>query len=206
MRTFVKICGITNMADARVAASSGADFLGFIFTPRSPRFIAAGVAAKIIRVLPASVKKVGVFVNEAQGRVKTIASACGLDLLQFHGDEDASYIKGFKGYRVIKAVRVKDAAALKNASYFKPDYFLLDAFQKNIFGGTGRTFDWGLLDKMKGFKAPVLVSGGLTPENVGELLGRIQPFGVDVSSGVELRPGKKSVRLVKKFISVVRGT
>jgi phosphoribosylanthranilate isomerase len=206
MTPAVKICGITNIADARAAVEAGADFLGFVFYAESQRFISPQAARKIIRQLPRTPQKVGVFVNETPERVKAIAGECGLDLLQFHGDESREYLKGFRGYRLIKAIRVQNAASFRKAGGLKPDFFLFDTFKKGIFGGTGAAFDWRLFEKISRIKTPFFISGGLTPENVGVLLRRVAAYGVDVSSGVEARPGKKSAQLIKEFVKATQMT
>jgi phosphoribosylanthranilate isomerase len=200
----IKICGITNLKDARAAAAAGADWLGFIFFKKSPRFILPVSAQRLISRLPQKIKKVGVFVDEPAARVRAIARACGLDILQFHGHETPAYLKRFKGYRVMKAVRVKNAASLKKARMCPADYLLFDAFDPRSLGGTGKVFDWGLLSEIKKIKKPVFISGGLSVDNVAVLLERLRPFGVDVSSGVEARPGKKDARKIRRFIKTVR--
>lgn len=202
--TKVKICGITNPDDAFMSAACGADFLGFVFYKGSQRFITPQIAKKIIETLPPSVLKVGVFVNEEASCVREIAKVCSLDFLQFHGDESQAYINAFKAFRIIKAFRVKDSSFLTELESFDPELFLFDTFKKEAFGGTGQTFDWHLLESLKELKKHFIVSGGLTPENVTGLIERIQPFGVDVSSGVEKSPGKKNCELVKKFIEIVK--
>jgi len=205
MKTRVKICGITRLADARVAVRAGADLLGFVFYPKSPRYILPEKASSIIRKVPRGVKKVGVFVNATAPEVKAIAAACRLDYLQFHGEETPAFLRRFKGYKLIKAVRVKNALSLRRLSRYPADFFLFDAFHKEAFGGTGKVFDWGLLDKLDKVHKPFFISGGLTPNNVGELLGRIRPYGIDVSSGVELCPGRKSRRLIRLFMERKEG-
>jgi len=203
MRARVKICGITSLADAQTAVAAGADLLGFVFYAKSPRFITPPKARLIIRRVSGRVKKVGVFVNASVEEVKRTADACRLDYLQFHGVETAAYLRRFKGYKTIKAVRVKDAASLRGLSRYPADFFLFDAFHQKAFGGTGKTFDWACLKRLKRWRRPFFVSGGLTPENIGALLARIRPYGVDVSSGVEARPGKKSSRLIRRFMGEV---
>ena len=205
MRVRTKVCGITRLADARAAVRAGSDFLGFVFYAKSPRFIPAARARRIARTVPPRVKKVGVFVNAAAEEVKRTAAACRLDLLQFHGEETPAYLRRFRGYRTIKAVRVKGAASLQRLSRYPADFFLFDAFHEKAFGGTGRTFDWALLKRLKSLRRPFFISGGLTPDNIGALLERVRPYGVDVSSGVEVRPGKKSARLIRRFIRQVAG-
>jgi len=198
--TKVKICGITNLRDARACVSHGADLIGFVFYKKSRRCISAGRAKKIIEKLPKKIVKVGVFVNEAPEIVERIAKLCQLDCLQFHGDETPEYLNGFKGFKVIKAFRVRDKIGSKVLRSYKADYFLFDAFSKEAFGGTGRKFDWKLLSGLKKIKTPFFVSGGLTAENVGALIKAAEPFCVDVSSRVESAPGKKDHKLVKEFI------
>lgn len=203
--TKIKICGITNLDDAAFSIFCGADFLGFIFTKKSRRYIAPLDAKKIIARLPRRIAKVGVFVNEKEARVKKIADTCGLDLLQFHGDESPGYCASFKGYRVIKSFRVKDKIDLDRIRAYKAAYLLFDTFDKDVFGGTGNVFDWNMLKSLKGTKKRFFVSGGLTPKNVATLIDRIHPFAVDVASGVETAPGKKDFKLVEKFIRAVKG-
>jgi len=203
-RVKVKICGITNLRDARAAVAAGADFLGFVFYKKSPRYIPPPKARRLIARLPRTVRKIGVFVNEDKERVKAIVSACGLDMAQLHGTETPAYVKALKGYRVIKAVRVRGRRSLEDLDRYRADLFLLDTFRKGRFGGTGKRFAWKVLAYLKKKKAKTIVSGGLTPENVDELLRVFQPYGVDVSSGVEKAPGRKDRRLIKKFIYQVK--
>jgi len=202
--TKIKVCGITNLEDALCAARCGAYFLGFIFYKKSKRYVSPAKAASIIKALPKKIIKVGVFVNEKLEIVKKIAKVCGLDLLQFHGDETPAYLNGFRGYKIIKVVRVKDEASLEHLKKYPCSIFLFDTFKKDKFGGTGEIFDWGFLKSLKALKKPFIVSGGLSPENVGLLVRQVRPFGVDVSSGVEISPGKKDHQLIKKFIDAVR--
>jgi phosphoribosylanthranilate isomerase len=200
----VKICGITNYPDAAFSVSNGADLLGFIFYKRSLRYITPLKARAIIKRLPKGILKVGVFVNEKEDRVKKIADICGLDLLQFHGDEGPGYLASFKGYRIVKVLRIKGRVSPETLKPYKADYFLFDTYQKDAFGGTGQAFDWDILKPLKKTKTPFFVSGGLTPENVSGLIKKIRPYGVDVSSGVEKAPGKKDLKLVKAFINAVK--
>jgi phosphoribosylanthranilate isomerase len=203
--TKVKICGITNLKDARHAVACGADFLGFVFYPLSPRFISPQKAREIIQALPRSIEAVGVFVNEDPVEVKRVAKYCGLGLIQLHGDESPGYLKRLKSRSVLKALRIKDRIPwVKIRSYGKV-MFLFDTYQKNLFGGTGKSFQWEILKSLKKKSIKFIVSGGLRPENVKELVSNIRPFAVDVSSGVESKPGKKDKLLVKKFIKAVKG-
>ena len=201
----VKICGITNLTDAKAAVKAGADLLGFIFYCKSLRYVTPQQAKRIVSKLPRRVLKVGVFVNEAPARVRAIVASCGLDIVQFHGDESPAYVKGFTEFPIVKAVRVKDAASLKKIVAYDVDFFLFDAFSPKAKGGTGRTFDWKFLGRIAKIKTPFFISGGLTPDNVGELLERIRPFAVDVSSGVERSPGRKDVTKLRAFVNAVRG-
>ena len=204
MITKVKICGITNLKDAKCCVEAGADFLGFVFYKKSKRYLRPLSVKKIIEKLPKTVLKVGVFVNQTPAEVKKIAEICSLDLLQFHGDESPDYLKSFKACKTIKAFRLKERFSVTELKRYRQTLFLFDTFKKEAFGGTGEAFDWDLLKPLKKMKTPFLVSGGLTPKNVGELISHIQPFAVDVSSGVEKAPGKKDKKLIKNFINAVK--
>ncbi|MFZ5800860.1 MAG: phosphoribosylanthranilate isomerase [Candidatus Omnitrophota bacterium] len=200
----VKICGITNLTDARAAVRIGADYLGFVFYPKSPRYILPQKAKLFIAKLPRRINKVGVFVNEEARTVKRIAGLCGLDVLQFHGNEGVSYCRKFPGYQIIKAFRIKDKIDLRRILKYYVDGYLLDTYCQGNFGGTGKNFDWELLRQAAG-KIPFLfLSGGLNSNNVAAAIRKIHPFAVDVSSGIESRPGKKSPRLLKEFFAAIR--
>lgn len=202
--TVIKICGMTNKADALQAARLGADMLGFIFYGKSPRYVNAAAAADIINELPAAVKKVGVFVDEDPSVVRAIARDTGLDTLQFHGDETPDYCGAFRGdYTVIKAFRIKGAESLAVVNDYDVDYYLLDSFASGSAGGTGKAFDWKVAKEFE-FLKPVILSGGLTPENVRSAIALIAPYGVDVSTGVEISPGRKDHERMKMFIEEVR--
>lgn len=200
----VKVCGITNLEDARHCIACGADFLGFVFYDKSPRFIPVAKARSIIRRLPSDTKKVGVFVNEPADAVRRTAEACGLDLLQFHGDESPAYANAFKGFKVIKAFRIKDRLDIEKLREYRCGYFLFDAYSKSAYGGTGSSFDWKNLLPLKKEGMRFFVSGGLNCWNVEGLLGIFKPFAVDVSSGVERSAGKKDRQKVKEFIRLVK--
>lgn len=202
--TKVKICGITTLEDAQYCASCGVDFLGFIFYKKSPRFISPAKAKRIIKKISVPVRKVGVFVNEEAKAVKKVAADCGLDFLQFHGNEPPLYLEAFKDYNAIRAVRVKDSAFLADLRAYGNVLFLFDTFKDDVFGGSGEVFKWSLLEPVRELNVPFFVSGGLTPDNVSDVIGRLHPFAVDVSSGVEKEPGKKDHVLVKKFIETVK--
>ena len=198
----VKVCGTTRLKDALLAVECGADAIGFIFYKKSPRCVSAKTAKEICSKLPPFVSRVGVFVNETADTINRIADRCGLDAVQLHGDETPAFCKKIK-HRVIKAVRVKDAASLKEISRYPVDGFLLDTYKKDQWGGTGKVFDWELALRAKKY-GPVILAGGLNPRNVKEAIKKVKPYGVDVSSGVEQLPGKKDPKKVKAFLKAVR--
>jgi len=198
----VKVCGTTRLKDALLAVECGADAIGFIFYKKSPRYVTAKTAKDICAKLPPFVNRVGVFVNETAENINRVADRCGLDAVQLHGDESPVLCKKIK-CRVIKAVRVKDAASLKEMSRYEVDGFLLDTYKENQWGGTGKVFDWELAARAKKYGS-VIIAGGLNPRNVKEVIQKVQPYGVDVSSGVELSPGKKDPKKVKSFLKAVR--
>lgn len=198
----VKVCGTTRLKDALLAVECGADAIGFIFYKKSPRYVSAKTAKEICSKLPPFVHRVGVFVNETADNINRIADRCGLDAVQLHGDESPAFCKKIK-HRVIKVVRVKDAASLKEMSRYAVDGFLLDTWKEDQWGGTGKVFDWELAVRAKKY-GPVIIAGGLNPRNVKAAIKKVQPYGVDVSSGLERSPGKKDPRKVKAFIKAVR--
>jgi phosphoribosylanthranilate isomerase len=203
MSVKVKICGITNAPDALAAAAAGADALGFMFYDASPRHITLGAAAEIIRQLPPSVVKVGVFVNASTDRVVRAIGECGLNLLQFHGDETPEYCVQF-GVMSMKAFRIRDADSLRTLPEYATDAWLLDAYVADNPGGTGETFNWDLAVEARKLGRPIFLAGGLTPENVAEAVRKVQPYAVDVSSGVESAPGKKDPDKIRRFIAAAR--
>ena len=203
MKTQVKICGITSVADAVAAAEAGADMIGLMFYEGSPRHITLAQAAEISRELSPFVLRVGVFVNPPEAQVTRAIAACGLSLLQFHGDESSDFCTQF-GMMSLKAVRVRDAESLKALPNYQTDAFLLDAHSPSGLGGTGEKFNWDLAVEAKKFGKPIFLAGGLTPENVADAVRQVQPFAVDVSSGVESAPGKKDAAKVRAFIEAVR--
>jgi phosphoribosylanthranilate isomerase len=203
MSVKVKICGITSVADARMAAEAGADMIGLMFYERSPRHITLATAAEISRALPPSVLRVGVFVNPDEALVTRAIAECGLSLLQFHGDEPSDFCTRF-GVMSLKALRVQDATSLKTLENYHTDAFLLDACSPSGLGGTGEKFNWELAVEAEKFGKPIFLAGGLTPENVAEAVRKVRPFAVDVSSGVESAPGKKDAAKVRAFIAAVR--
>ncbi len=199
----VKVCGITNVADALAATDAGADLLGFVFHEQSPRHVPLQTAAEIARAVPPFVMKVGVFVNAAAAAVFEAVAACELNLLQFHGDETPEFCLQ-SGVMSMKAFRIRDVDSLKELPRFPTDAWLLDTFSPDKLGGTGATFNWDLAVEAQKFGRPIFLAGGLTPENVAEAVRRVRPFAVDVSSGVESSPGKKDHLKVRDFIAKAR--
>jgi phosphoribosylanthranilate isomerase len=202
----VKVCGITSPEDARVAADAGADAIGLVFAERSPRKISVERAREIAAALPQDILKVGVFVNEEPGEVLRIASEVGLDCAQLHGDEPPEAVAAIRGcgVGVMKALRVRDAEALAEIENYEADLFLLDAWSEKARGGTGERFDWELAKSLKG-RDNIVVSGGLGPGNVREAIEYLEPYGVDASSSLEERPGKKSGERVRRFVGAAKG-
>ncbi|MBN2452844.1 MAG: phosphoribosylanthranilate isomerase [Candidatus Omnitrophica bacterium] len=202
--TLIKICGIMNKVDAVRAAELGVDMLGFVFYKKSRRYVDPAAVREIINELPDSIRKVGVFVDEDQRKVRAIAEDSGVDTLQFHGSETPWYCADFKGdYKVIKAFRLKGAEDLKTVNDYDVDFVLLDNYSSDSVGGTGEAFDWNILKDYE-FLHPEILSGGLNPENVTKALADVIPYGVDVSTGVEDSPGKKNFELMKRFVEAVR--
>jgi phosphoribosylanthranilate isomerase len=203
MSVKIKICGITSRADAEAAAAAGADLLGFVFHPESPRHVTVQTARDIARQLPPHVARVGVFVNAAEEMVAQAIGECGLSLLQFHGEETPQYCLRF-GVMSMKAFRVRNAEMLRALPAYHTDAWLLDAYAPGQPGGTGATFNWDLAVEAARLGRPIFLAGGLTPENVAQAVSRVRPFGVDVSSGVEITPGKKDVARMRAFIAAAR--
>jgi phosphoribosylanthranilate isomerase len=222
----VKICGITNLEDSLASFLLGADALGFVFYKKSARYISPQKCANISAILPKKILRVGVFVDEKAGRVKKIAKACRLDMLQFHGNESPAYCGKFKGYKVIKAFRVGKKIDSDEILRYKTYAYLFDTYSKSKAGGTGEKFNWKLLAKTAKInlcmprtkvgvmskvdteplasgaciKRIVFVSGGLTGSNVQKAVKLLKPDWVDASSSLEIRPGKKDHRKIKRFI------
>ena len=203
MSVKIKICGITSVADGLAAAEAGADMIGLMFYAGSPRYVTLAQAAEISRALPPFVLRVGVFVNPDAAQVTEAIAACGLNLLQFHGEETSEFCTQFCMMSV-KAQRVQNADSLAALENFQTDAFLLDAHSKAGLGGTGEKFNWDLAIEAQKFGKPIFLAGGLTPENVADAVKQVRPFAVDVSSGVESAPGKKDAAKVRAFIEAVR--
>lgn len=199
----VKICGLTRAEDAQAAAAAGADMVGFMFYPRSPRYVTFAQAVAVGRVLPPYVVRVGVFVNPEPEEVTAAIASCGLMMLQFHGDEPAEFCSQF-GLMAIKAFRIRDAASLAALADYPTEAWLLDAWSPAAHGGTGERFNWDLAVQAKALGRPVLLAGGLTPENVAEAVKQVRPFGVDVSSGVESAPGLKDAAKIRAFVAAAK--
>jgi phosphoribosylanthranilate isomerase len=199
----VKICGITSLEDALQAVQAGADALGFVFYERSPRNLDPLRAANIISGLPPFVQAVGLFVNDDAGFVNDTADRCRLDLVQLHGDEPPEYCEKIRR-RVIKAFRVRDASSIAPVRDYRVAGILLDAYSPQAFGGTGLSFNWELAGIAREY-GPVILAGGLDPDNVREAVERVAPYAVDVSSGVESSPGKKDPEKVREFIKRAKG-
>lgn len=201
-----KICGITNWADAEVALAAGANALGFNFYPPSPRYIPPSHARMIVSRMSPGVDAVGVFVNAAFAEANEIGLATDLDVLQLHGDETPEAVAEFSdSWTLIKAFRAGPEFQVQQLEAYRghTDFFLLDGFSDDARGGTGQTFDWNQAIEAKRY-GRIFLSGGLTPENVGDAIRRVRPFAVDVCSGVEASPGKKDAARVREFIRVVQ--
>ncbi len=202
----IKICGITNPEDAHTAVEAGADALGFVFHRESPRCVTAEAVRRIVAELSPFVLTVGVFVNEEVKRVRDLMDSCGLALAQLHGDESPSYCEAL-GRPVLKAVRLRDRGSLLAMAEYRGRAtvrgFVLDAFSEAAYGGTGQVADWSLAAEVAR-AAQVLLAGGLTPDNVRHAIQQVRPYGVDVSSGVEVHPGKKDHSKVLAFVQAAR--
>src|SRR5262245_30118426 len=199
----VKVCGMTNLADAEHAASHGAWAIGLIHHPESPRYVRPDVAEEIGAALKRRCEVAGVFVNSALDEVIDAAERENLTLLQFHGEEGPSFCveAGRRtGARVIKAMRVTCAADVRAAEAFRTDLHLFDAYWHGIHGGTGQSFDWDLVASRRS-KVPMVLAGGLTSANVSGAVEKVRPYAVDVVSGVEAEPGRKDHRKVEEFFA-----
>ena len=187
----LKVCGITNYEDAVAALDAGAEFLGFNFYAPSPRYIAPQKAREIISKLPANVMNVGVFVNEPtpQDVIEKLTMS-GAEVAQLHGDEDETYCRSVGAARVIKALRIGRQFDVESLAHYPATAFLIDAYDKNLYGGTGKTSNWEVAREIAK-TVGVFLAGGLSPENIGEAIRTVQPYAVDVNSGVEKYPGLK---------------
>jgi len=207
----VKICGITNIADAQASIEAGADLLGFNFYPKSPRYITPERACEIAVQIRSSGQRpllVGVFVNSSQEDIRSILEIAQIDLAQLHGDEPVQVVEQLSG-RGFKALRpTSETEAELDAEWFAPygpnaPVLLIDAYRKDQYGGTGQVADWSIATKLAQ-QYPILLAGGLTPDNVVEAIRQVRPWGVDVASGVECAPGKKDVAMMRLFVERAR--
>jgi len=199
----VKICGITRIEDAMEAIKNGVNALGFIFYKKSKRYVEPQKVKEIIEKIPPFVTTVGVFVNEEIEEIKRIVKITKLDLVQLHGEEDEEYIdKIKKEVKVLKAFRVKNKNVLEEIKAMNLDSFLLDAFTKEEYGGTGKTFDWEIARESKKL-GNVILAGGINENNIEEIIKKIQPYAVDISSGVEVEPGIKDVKKIKNILKKI---
>ncbi|HUK55607.1 MAG TPA: phosphoribosylanthranilate isomerase [Nitrospiria bacterium] len=198
----VKICGIMNVHDALAAAEFGADAVGFVLYRSSPRYTDLKTIKNIIAQLPPFVTTVGVFANAEEREILSTVNECGLDVIQLQGDEPADLCRRL-GSRVIKAIRIRDKFSLNRMIPYKVRAFVLDTFRDGQLGGTGETFDWNLAMDAKKF-GKIILAGGLTPDNIQQAVEQVRPYGVDVSSGVEERVGKKDLTKLKRFIELAK--
>ena len=203
--TQIKICGITNIEDALCAAGSRADAVGFIFHRKSPRYVAPLRVREIMAVLPATMVTVGVFVNHDADEVKRTIGKCGLDLIQLHGDESPEYCRQFPPERIIKAVSPRTPEELRALDAYDVRAFLVDARDPERYGGTGKRADWELAARL-GKTHPIILAGGLNEDNIGEALAVVNPWAVDINSGIERAPGIKDHDRLRRIVEMVHGT
>ena len=200
----IKICGITNIEDALYAADLGVDALGFVFYSQSPRHIEPKKARKIIQQLPPFLAKVGVFVNERAARVNEIIELTGIDVVQLHGQEAPEYCQRFER-KVVKAFRIAPDFDPAQIEVYEVDAYLLDTYVRGIYGGTGEVFNWEIAKRAEQY-GRIILAGGLNPGNIKEAICQVEPYGVDISSGVEIRPGEKDKRKLEQLVLQVRST
>ena len=198
-----KICGITNLDDANVAVENGASAIGFIFYEKSPRTISINNAKSISKHLPKTIARVGVFVNHEKDFIHEAISKVPLDMIQLHSDETPDFCNQFD-VPILKALRIKNEASLSIMDQYDVAVFLLDTFSNDQYGGTGETFDWSVLNRK--FKTPIILSGGLNPENILDAIDAVNPSAVDVNSGVESSPGKKDFNKLKSLFKNLNKT
>ncbi|BFM48390.1 phosphoribosylanthranilate isomerase [Marinomonas sp. THO17] len=200
MNCRVKICGITNLDDAEVAVAAGADALGFVFYDKSPRYVSPDIANQIVANLPPFVVPVALFVDADKSLVEQVITANPRWMIQFHGREDEAECASY-GRHYMKALRVKEGDDIERSvsQYTSASAILLDAYKKGVPGGTGETFNWSLIPD--NLSKPIVLAGGLTPDNVRQAVSQVQPYAVDVSGGVELSKGRKDSQKVIEFIA-----
>ncbi|MCA0386899.1 MAG: phosphoribosylanthranilate isomerase [Bacteroidetes bacterium] len=199
-KMIVKVCGITNPEDALLCADAGADILGFIFYEKSKRYISPEKAAEIVKRLPATTRKAGVFVNCNAEIINETASIAGIDTVQLHGDEQPSLLERIKVNK-IKAFRVREGFDFDMVRDYEPAIPLFDSFSEREYGGTGRKFNWGIIPRE--FSGKYFLSGGISIDNIEEAVNELEPFAVDLSSSLELSPGKKDPRQVNDFFELL---
>ena len=202
--TRIKICGITNLDDGLEAIAAGVDALGFVFVPNTPRYITPSQAKLVIKQLPPFITNVGLFVDSEIDEIEDIVNHCKLDAVQLHGNESPEMCSQISlQTKVIKSFHVKkELQVLRNEiANYRVAAYLLDTFIKGKAGGTGQTFDWRIAE---GLSQRIILAGGLTPDNIGTAIAQLQPYGVDVSSGVEKSPGKKDTNKIYSFVRQVR--
>jgi len=199
----VKICGITNAKDAEMAVEAGADALGFIFVAGTPRYIDPDAAREIVKDLPPLVSPVGVFADHPIEEIERVIDRCGFRTVQLHGSEAPEYCRRL-AVSVIKTFRVRSGGPPPPFEAYRVHAFLLDTFVEGKLGGTGKTFPLEVVSSAKGF-GRVIIAGGLNPKNVAQVIREVHPYAVDVSSGVESKPGRKDPQKLRDFIACVRG-
>ena len=198
-----KICGITNLMDAKVAVENGASAIGLIFYEKSPRAISIENAKSISKQLSYSVIRVGVFVNQNKDFIDKTISEVQLNMIQLHGDESSNFCNQFE-VPVFKAVRIKNEASLSVMDQYNVGGILLDTFSNKLYGGTGKTFDWSLINEQ--IDTPIILSGGLNPDNILDAIDSVKPAAIDVNSGVELSPGKKDHQKINLLFEKLKNT
>jgi phosphoribosylanthranilate isomerase len=203
MSTRIKICGITRLEDARVAANLGVDALGFIFHPKSPRFISPEQARNIIMQLPPMINRVGVFVNETKETIMQIAAQCGIDTVQLHGNESPEFCVAIP-LPVIKSFSIRPDFDISKLNDYKTQGILLDTWSPEVQGGSGITFDWSIARKASAMFNNIVLAGGLGPTNLEDALRMVDPFAVDINSGVEIRPGVKNPHKIRAVVKIVK--
>ncbi len=200
--TRIKICGITNLEDAKIAIDYGADAIGFVFA-ESGRRVSKETVKDIVQKLPPFVTLVGLFVNETAKNIEDVCKHCGINTIQLHGNEPPDFLHSLRQFKIIKAFRIKNEQDIHQVQDYEASAFLLDGYMENQMGGTGTTFDWKIMSSAN-TSTPMIIAGGLTHRNVSEAISIASPYGVDVSSGVEIRHGKKDKYLIRKFIDAVK--
>jgi len=201
----IKICGITNIDDALEAVNAGAEALGFMLYEKSKRFVRPETVKEIIREMPPFVSCVGVFVNESRENILSVKESCQLDTIQLHGDESPKFCQGIPG-KVIKAFQLRTPKTLNTVATYQTNAWLLDSYSPAARGGTGDSFNWDWVKAASPLDRPVIIAGGLTPDNAADCVLATRPYGLDVSSGVEISPGKKCAKKMKDFVTAARET